>query len=154
MKISITTVGASLGRHCKTLLEQFSFHGRKASSSHRKGQILIGPRLRWHYRFLYLKTLRQELCNVYHRMEILRSRHLCQTGISLLSISELAHLSRHHQNTLLRNRTSGIQRLRANLPTATLVDLHLAIKLIPAHPFAEDQSMEAQPASRTSRTGI
>jgi len=133
----ITTSGGSQAQFGRTFLGRFSFGARMGKSSGQTGPILIGLRLRWRYRCLYLRTFWQEFCNVYHRMELLRKRHLCQTGTSLLSSSELAALSRRDRSNLLRARIHGIQRLQTILPTATLVDLHLIVESYPSHLFVE-----------------
>jgi len=142
--VLITTGGASLVRLGRTLREWFSLGGHRVAERRQTGPILTGLRLRWHYRLLYLGTLKQELCNVYHRMEILRNRHLCQTGTTLLSVYEQGRLSPHLRRTLTCARIRGIQRLQTILPTATLVDLHLAVELFQPHLFVEEESMEVQ----------
>ncbi len=140
----LTTFGASLIQLCRAALARFSFHARSQAERRQIGPILVGPRLRWHYRFLYLRTLRQELCNVYHRMEIVRNRHLCQIGTSLLPTYEGALLSHPARNKLIRARILGIRKLRSNLPTATLADLHLLIESLHPDLFEEDQNRVAR----------
>jgi hypothetical protein len=140
----ITTCAASLAQLCKSLLERFSSYGRTTAASRQKCPILVGPRLRWHYRILYLRELKRELCNVYHRMGILRGKHLCQIGTTLLSTYEGAKVSHRQGRRIVYVRSLGIQKLKTILPTATLVDLHLLVESLPCHLFVEDWNREAR----------
>jgi hypothetical protein len=139
----ITTCAASLAQLCKSLLERFSSYGRTTAASRQKCPILVGPRLRWHYRILYLRELKRELCNVYHRMGILRGKHLCQIGTTLLSTYEGAKASHRRRRRIEHVHSLGIQKLQtilptAVLPTAVLVDLHLLIESLRCHQFEFD----------------
>ena len=145
---AITTAVSWLAQSYSTWLGRFLFRGRRPLASHQTSRSLTPLQLRLHFCFVYLRTLKQELRNVYHRMGILRDRHLCQTGISLLSISEQCRLSHRHQNRLLCARRLGIQKLLTILPEASLVDLHLVVELFRPCLFAEDGDSERSLLSR------
>jgi hypothetical protein len=101
-----TTAFAFLVRFRTSFLEWVSFRAHRNVRSTGSRAILERPALRWHYRVLCLGTLKQEFCNLYHRMEILRSGHPCRTDRTPLSPSELTELARPFQGKLLHARIS------------------------------------------------
>jgi hypothetical protein len=129
-----TTAFALLVRFRSSFLEWVSFRAHRNVRFTGSRAILERPALRWHYRVLCLGTLKQEFCNLYHRMEILRSGHPCRPGITPLSPSELTELARPFEGKLLHARIRGIRRLQTILRTATLVDLHVVVVSIHRRP--------------------
>ena len=122
-----TTALAALVRFGNSFLKWVSFSAHRKVRSAGSGAISERPALGGRYGVLFPGTLKQEFCNLYHRMEILRPHR--RIGITPLSPSELAELARprHVQRELLHTRIRGIRRLQTILRTATLVDLHVVI---------------------------
>jgi len=139
----ITTFGARLAQLRRTLWARFSFRGHKLDAVRHRGPILITPRRRLFLWFQYLRELKRELCNVCRRMEILRHKHLCLTGVGPLSIFEDARLSPRHRRRLVCARNYGRQKLLSILPEATLVDQYLVTELFHPRLFAVVGNTEA-----------
>ena len=124
-----TTAFALLVRFGSSVLAGVSFRVQKIRSTGNR-PTLESPAQRRHQRVLYLGTLKHEFCNLYHRVKVLRSRHLCRTVISPLSPLELVELAHPLQHKLLHARICGIRRLKTILPAGTLVDLHVVVMSI------------------------
>jgi len=153
-RFTFTTFGARLAQLRRILRARFSSRDHMAGAVHHNGPTLTTSRLRWHLCCLYLHELKRELCNVYRRMEILRRRHLCQTGVGPLSTFEQSTLSLRCRRKLVRARKYGTQRLHAILPGATLVDHYLLTELFHPGLFAGAENREVPSRPCTEGTGL
>jgi hypothetical protein len=121
---SSTTSAWSLARLYTKAKERALSGARRAK---RRGISVLSFLLRdpQHFRLVYLHTFWSELCNLYWRMEILRSARLHRCGIGLLIPSQ----QRQKQDAPARDwqliRKTCMQKILAIHPRATLIDLYL-----------------------------
>ena len=96
-----------------------------------------------------LRAIWLEVRNLVYRIALLRKHNWFRYGICLQSGEERCLYSRQVGRKYQLARMRGIQRLLANHPAATLVDLHILLRTIHPSLFEEDQHREVE----SQRTG-
>jgi hypothetical protein len=122
-------------RHCDRTAVDRETHPSEANS-----QDLFHPIGRWER----LYTIWLEVRNLVSRIAILRNNNWFRYGICLQSGEERCVYSRQVAHRYQLARMRGIQRLLANHPAATVVDLHILLTTIHPSLFGEDQRREVE----------
>jgi hypothetical protein len=91
------------------------------------------------HRFLGLRPVWRELCNLPWRIAILRSNNWFRYGIPLESPSQRASLPRATRDRFRHARIRGIQKARSIYPAVSPLDLYILLRAIDHFLLEEDQ---------------
>jgi len=146
--------GGSLLDRVGTRIYLWWFGFRDRTGEFRKSSFAEGVAAsRFQSHLIYLRTILQEVCNVYHRIRLLHKNKLHRYGICLQTASERSHRPHPHGYTYRQIRIESIRTLLTIHPGATLVDFYLLTHpslVALAHPCLSEEDRRMAAESRQS----
>lgn len=138
----LTPKGGSLRDAVGTRIYLWWFGFRDRTGAFRRSNYAEGVAAsRFQSHLIYLRTIWREVCNVRHRIALLRKNKLHRYGIPLQTPAQGSYRP-HYQRRMYRQiRRRSIQTLLSILPEATLVDLYLVTRVCLSE---EDYRREAE----------